>query len=129
MPRTLAENSGQDATKVVSSLYAAHTAGTPNVGVNVDADGTLDAAEAEIFDAMKPKYSALQLASDAAITVLRVDTVSLAPCLLLTLHAIPHSHATLTLLAHHTQIIMAKRAGGPKVPQNNAPKSATSEYL
>ena len=89
VPRTLAENSGQDATKVVSSLYAAHTAGTPNVGVNVDADGTLDAAEAEIFDAMKPKYSALQLASDAAITVLRVDTVSPAPPLASSSHYTP----------------------------------------
>lgn len=36
VPRILAENSGQMATEVISSLYAAHAAGNVSAGVDVD---------------------------------------------------------------------------------------------
>jgi len=86
VPRILAENAGQDPTDVISALYAAHSAGAAGAGVDVDGDKTVkDAAGAGIFDSTAVKMSALRLASEVAVTILRVDT-----------------------------IIMSKQAGGPK---------------
>eukprot|EP00294_Goniomonas_avonlea_P001277 CAMPEP_0114564122 /NCGR_PEP_ID=MMETSP0114-20121206/13518_1 /TAXON_ID=31324 /ORGANISM="Goniomonas sp, Strain m" /LENGTH=540 /DNA_ID=CAMNT_0001750101 /DNA_START=10 /DNA_END=1632 /DNA_ORIENTATION=- len=88
IPRTLAENAGQDATASIASLYAAHASGNVNGGVNIEETGNiLDAVQANVLDHLVAKADALRLASNAAITVLRVD-----------------------------QIIMAKQAGGPKPP-------------
>ena len=93
VPRTLSENSGQKATEVIAQLYTAHQAGNTGVGVNVQGDrdsATVDAVEKEIFDLYGTKKSAIDLAVEAALTVLRVD-----------------------------QIIMSKRSGGPKLKGNN----------
>jgi len=91
IPRTLAENSGQDATSLISSLYSAHAGATnPDesvIGVNVEGGGTCNVVEKGIFDLYLTKLNAIKLAVDAAVTVLRVD-----------------------------QIIMSKPAGGPKAP-------------
>jgi len=92
VPRTLAENSGQAAAEVLSSLYAAHATGSAAVGVDIEGTGVTDAATARIYDAFATKLSALTLAADAALTVLKVD-----------------------------QIIMAKQAGGPKPRDPQAP--------
>jgi T-complex protein 1 subunit theta len=79
VPRILSGNSGQSATDGISELYAAHAAGQTGAGVNVEDSGerghTVDAAAAGIVDALATKLSALRLACDAAITVLRVDTI------------------------------------------------------
>ncbi|RLN52970.1 hypothetical protein BBJ28_00017454 [Nothophytophthora sp. Chile5] len=86
VPRILAENSGQMATEVISSMYAAHAAGNESAGVDVDETHVIsDALSKGIWDHLETKMSAIRLGADAAITVLRVD-----------------------------QIIMAKAAGGPK---------------
>eukprot|EP00295_Goniomonas_pacifica_P018029 CAMPEP_0175848062 /NCGR_PEP_ID=MMETSP0107_2-20121207/23709_1 /TAXON_ID=195067 ORGANISM="Goniomonas pacifica, Strain CCMP1869" /NCGR_SAMPLE_ID=MMETSP0107_2 /ASSEMBLY_ACC=CAM_ASM_000203 /LENGTH=545 /DNA_ID=CAMNT_0017162965 /DNA_START=19 /DNA_END=1656 /DNA_ORIENTATION=- len=87
VPRTLAENAGQDATQAISNLYAAHASGTTAAGIDVEEGGTLDTVAANILDHLPTKLDAIRLATDAAVTVLRVD-----------------------------QIIMAKQAGGPKPP-------------
>lgn len=96
IPRTLAENAGLDATAVMSRLYAEHTKNSDEgssgifYGVDIENDhdfGVLDAKDAGIFDAYAAKKSAIDLATDAAKTILSVD-----------------------------QIIMAKRAGGPVMP-------------
>lgn len=92
VPRTLSENSGQGATEILSALYVAHAAGSSSVGVDIDGEGTKDAAAAGIFDSLAVKLSALRLASETAITVLKVD-----------------------------QIIMSKQAGGPKPRAPGAP--------
>jgi T-complex protein 1 subunit theta len=86
--RTLTENSGQNAQDVIAALYAAHAAGNHTVGVDIEGGGggVCDAAAAGILDVFAAKQSALRLAVDAALTVLRVD-----------------------------QIIMSKPAGGPKL--------------
>ena len=94
VPRTLAEHAGRDATETVSSLYAAHSSGKATAGVNIDDGGLLDAKAEGILDAYVTKRSAIKLAVDAALTVLRVD-----------------------------QIIMAKQAGGPK-PRAPGPQDA-----
>lgn len=92
VPRTLAENAGLDATETLSRLYAAHTKdNATTVGVDVDEEhqeGVVDAKTEGILDLLSAKKSAIELATEAATTVLSVD-----------------------------QIIMAKRAGGPQVPQ------------
>ncbi|KAM8835216.1 T-complex protein 1 subunit theta isoform 1-T1 [Synchiropus picturatus] len=90
LPRALAENSGVKASELISKLYAAHHEGKTNMGCDIEAETAAikDMTEAGIMDPYLVKYWGIKLASDAAITVLRVD-----------------------------QIIMAKAAGGPKVPK------------
>merc|ERR1719440_974447 len=82
VPRTLAENAGLDATNMIAEMYAAHKSGKSGVGIDVVNYGTGDAG---ILDLLHTKKEAIKLATDAAVTVLRVD-----------------------------QIIMSKPAGGPK---------------
>jgi len=91
VPRILAENSGHVATRTISSLYAAHEGAKVNHGVDIETGATIDAGTAGIFDLFAAKLSAIKLATDAAVTILRVD-----------------------------QIIMARPAGGPKPPQMGA---------
>jgi len=85
VPRTLAENSGHNATDTVGALYAAHAAGQIAAGVDIETGGVKDLSEIGIYDLYSTKHWAIRLAVDAVVTVLRVD-----------------------------QIIMAKPAGGPK---------------
>ena len=132
IPRTLAESAGLDATEVLASLYAAHHKKTPTststknprapknnpavsdddddeddddddddeeegwcIGVDVeneDGTGTLDAKEEGILDLLVSKQWAIRLATEAARTVLSVD-----------------------------QIIVARQAGGPKMPSGQNP--------
>merc|ERR1719326_650222 len=92
VPRVLAENSGRDAIKVLSALYDAHKKGEKGAGVSVDDGSVVDQAAAGVHDSLFVKESAINLAADAAITVLRVDL-----------------------------IIMAKAAGGPKAPPQGGP--------
>jgi len=87
IPRVLAENSGVKPKEVISKLYAAHSEGNKNMGFDIDGESAdiIDCAESNILDLMIAKKWAMKYATNAAATVLRVD-----------------------------QIIMAKRAGGPK---------------
>jgi len=89
VPRILAENTGIKSSVVISKLLAAHQEGNANACFNIEAEGNADsvtdAVEKEVLELLALKYWALKYATDAACTILRVD-----------------------------QIIMAKRAGGPK---------------
>jgi len=87
IPRVLAENSGVKPKEVISKLYAAHSEGNKNMGFDIDGESgdIKDCLESNVLDLMLAKKWALKYATNAACTVLRVD-----------------------------QIIMAKRAGGPK---------------
>lgn len=89
IPRSLAENAGINPTETVTNLYAAHQDEAKiNYGVDVETGDVIDTLEANILDSYLVKHWAIRLATNAAVTVLRVD-----------------------------QIIMAKRAGGPKAPK------------
>ncbi|KAG5284026.1 hypothetical protein AALO_G00022140 [Alosa alosa] len=90
VPRALAENSGVKANEVISKLYAAHHEGQSNMGVDIEGEGPAltDMVKAGIQDPFVVKHWGIKLATNAAITVLRVD-----------------------------QIIMAKPAGGPRAPK------------
>ena len=95
VPRTLAENAlgGTEGNEVLSVLWAKHQQQQQpdgvNVGVDIDGEGdcTLDAQAAGIVDSLAAKSWAIRLATEAAISVLSVDS-----------------------------IIMNKPAGGPKIP-------------
>ncbi|KAI0061201.1 T-complex protein 1 [Artomyces pyxidatus] len=93
IPRTLAENArgGSEGNEVVARLLAKHEKEGGHVwGVDVEGetDGTLSAVEANIVDSLAAKAWAIKLATEAAISVLSVDS-----------------------------IIMSRPAGGPKIPQ------------
>ncbi|KAJ3894504.1 chaperonin Cpn60/TCP-1 family [Lentinula edodes] len=95
VPRQLAENAlgGAIANEVVSRLWAKHEEkGGAQWGVDVEADtdGTLKASEHKIYDSLAAKSWAIRLATEAAVSVLSVDS-----------------------------IIMSKPAGGPKIPQQS----------
>lgn len=92
IPHTLAENVGMRAKELVSKLYAAHQGGDVNVGLDNsgEKDAIKNVAEDYIIDHFLTKHWGLIYATRAACTVLRVD-----------------------------QIIMAKKAGGPKPPKQN----------
>ncbi|XP_044298646.1 T-complex protein 1 subunit theta isoform X1 [Varanus komodoensis] len=92
IPRALAENSGVKANELISKLYAVHQEGNKNVGFDIEAEAAAvkDMLEAGVLDTQLGKYWGIKLATNAAVTVLRVD-----------------------------QIIMAKAAGGPKAPKTS----------
>jgi len=94
IPRVLAENSGVKPKEVISKLYAAHSEGNKNVGFDIEGESgdVKDCAETGVLDLLLSKKWALKYATNAACTVLRVD-----------------------------QIIMAKRAGGPKPRDTSGP--------
>jgi len=91
VPRTLAENCGVSSIDTISLLYAAHQAGKIDAAIDVEDGSIKSATELDIRDLYLTKYWAIKFASDAALTILRVD-----------------------------QIIMAKAAGGPKVPKQGS---------
>jgi len=88
VPRTLAANSGMDFEDTIAKLYAAHSEGKSNIGIDILNKSTLDAVEENILDLLVTKKFAMRLATNCALTILRVD-----------------------------HIIMSKPAGGPKKPQ------------
>ncbi|KAM7323751.1 hypothetical protein ACRRTK_017857 [Alexandromys fortis] len=77
IPRALAENSGVKANEVISKLYAVHKKGNKNVGLDIEAEipAVKDMLEASILDTYLGKYWAIKLATNAAVTVLRVDQI------------------------------------------------------
>jgi len=91
IPRTLCDNAGIDSVDIISQLYAQHQNGKVSFGVDIEEEekGVCDVVEKKIFDAHQAKYWAIKFATDAAMTILKVD-----------------------------QIIMSKPAGGPK-PRDN----------
>jgi T-complex protein 1 subunit theta len=83
IPKTLAENSGHNANELLAKLYAENS---NTAGIDIE-EGQIKDMSDSVVDHLGGKQWAIRLASDAALTVLRID-----------------------------QIIMAKPAGGPKPP-------------
>ncbi|KAK3854846.1 hypothetical protein Pcinc_038701 [Petrolisthes cinctipes] len=90
-PKVLADNCGIPGQEMLCNLLTAHTDGQTHAGFNCDSDRDpgnamlVDTRANHIFDLFLTKFWALKYGSSAACQILRVD-----------------------------QIIMAKRAGGPK---------------
>lgn len=92
LPKALAENSGINGTELVNQLYLSHKEPEGKyIGVDIESDSpsVLHCNYAKIYDLYQAKYWGIKYAVGAANTILKVD-----------------------------QIIMAKRAGGPKPRQN-----------
>lgn len=86
--KIFAENSGLKSNEVLAKMIAEHASGKATAGFNIDddsSDGICDVKERGILDLYYCKLWAIEYATTAAKTILQVD-----------------------------QIIMAKRAGGPK---------------
>jgi len=81
IPRTLAENAGLNQHDILSKLFAENS---PTHSFDIE-DGLIKDLSATLLDSLETKRWAIRLATDAALTVLRVD-----------------------------QIVMAKPSGGPK---------------
>lgn len=103
VPRTLAETAGLNVNEVLPNLYSAHSVkdsseeNSNSIFQGVDIDGTTseglkDIREENIYDLLSAKKFAINVATEAATTVLSID-----------------------------QIIMAKRAGGPVMPKGPKP--------
>jgi T-complex protein 1 subunit theta len=79
VPRTLAENSGLDATSTMYALHHSHASSgssdssSAHMGLDIDEGKPFNAAQAGVFDLYACKANALRLAVDAALTVLRVS--------------------------------------------------------
>lgn len=86
VPHILAENAGQKPTEAISNLYAAHNAGKATSGIDIEevTGGVADMQSRNVLDLLATKLSAIRRATEAVVTILRVD-----------------------------QIIMMKQAGGP----------------
>jgi len=87
-PRILCENAGLNADNMITKMYS-NLSNKIIPSLDIENGTVKDAKEYGILDHLQSKIWAIKLASDAAITVLRVD-----------------------------QIIIAKPAGGPKPKQN-----------
>jgi len=92
-PKALADNSGVNGSEIINKLYSDHNMGHYTHGFDIEsqAPATVDVTKNKIFDLYITKHWGLKYAVEAATTVLRVN-----------------------------QIIMAKRAGGPKPRQQAA---------
>ncbi len=131
VPKMLAENTGVKANVVIAELAAAHAEGKANAGFDIETDSasplqedgtrhSIDAVEKEVscfdclhfqshlsnndcifqvFDLLMCKHWGIKYATNAAATILRVD-----------------------------QIIMAKRAGGPKPRGGGGPMDDGDDY-
>uniref|UniRef100_A0AC35UB08 T-complex protein 1 subunit theta n=1 Tax=Rhabditophanes sp. KR3021 TaxID=114890 RepID=A0AC35UB08_9BILA len=86
IPKQFVDNLGLNPVEILAKLYTAHEEGKQNTGINVFNGEFMDAVEENIFDPLHGKLSAIRLATEAVLKILQID-----------------------------QIIMAKRAGGPKV--------------
>jgi len=98
-PKALADNSGINGSEIVNTLYFNHNASHVTDGVDIESQTltTIDTLKAKCFDLFVTKYWGLKYAVEAASTVLRVN-----------------------------QIIMAKRAGGPK-PRQPGPQDGDDD--
>ena len=75
IPRILAENSGRDPVDVLLSLTAEQNENGPWIGFDLKLCKSVDMWEAGILDSLFVVTSSLSGASEAAISVLRIDDI------------------------------------------------------
>lgn len=88
-------------TDIISTLYAAHSApsNNPNIGVNVDdaENPILDSVKEGILDSLLSKHWAIKYATEAALTVLRIDQIIMVSLFLISTH-FTHFHSCDSIL-------------------------------
>lgn len=76
VPHTLADNAGFNSLNTISNMYAAHEGeDAARQGFCIETGKIKDVAAAGILDLYAAKMMAIKLATDVAITVLRVDKI------------------------------------------------------
>ncbi|VDN02439.1 unnamed protein product [Thelazia callipaeda] len=75
LPKQIAENSGLDPVEIISKLYAVHEEGQKNGGINAFTGAIENTDETGIYDLYNGKKSAIKLAANAAVTILKVDQI------------------------------------------------------
>jgi thermosome len=75
VPLTLAENSGLDPVDILVELRAAHSRGEKSAGVNVFGGKVSDMARLNVLEPASVKKQAIKSATEAAITLLKIDDV------------------------------------------------------
>lgn len=81
IPKTLAVNTGLDATELIARLQAVHhvaqtregKAGLAHVGLDLTRGGMCNSSRAGVVEPALSKIKALQFAAEAAVTILRID--------------------------------------------------------
>jgi len=77
VPKILAENSGANPTDIISILYAKHSEGKITTGVDIN--GTVvDIKDIGVYDLLIGKRRALELATNVAVTILRISQLIMA---------------------------------------------------
>jgi len=72
VPKILSENSGANPTEVLSVLYSNHSEGKITMGVDTSGN-VVDSKEIGIYDLLIAKRRALELATNVAVTILRIS--------------------------------------------------------
>jgi len=72
VPKILAENSGANPTEVISSLNSKHSEGHKSMGVSVYGE-VVDINDIKVYDLLVAKRRALELATNVAVTILRIS--------------------------------------------------------
>jgi len=75
VPLTLAENSGLDPVDILVELRAAHSRGEKSAGVNVSNGKISDLSRSNVLEPASVKKQAIKSATEAAITLLKIDDV------------------------------------------------------
>jgi thermosome len=73
IPKALAENSGLDATDIVTTLKSEHNRGNKWAGVDISKKATGNMKNLEILEPLRVKVNAVKSATEAAVMILRID--------------------------------------------------------
>ncbi|MGF3499463.1 MAG: thermosome subunit beta, partial [Candidatus Methanosuratincola sp.] len=75
IPLTLAENSGLDPVDILVEIRAAHAKGQKSYGVDVMSGKVDDMSKSNVFEPASVKKQAIKSATEAAITLLKIDDI------------------------------------------------------
>lgn len=75
VPLTLAENSGLDPVDILVELRSSHAKGQKSVGVDVTEGKVRDMSKTSVLEPASVKKQAIKSATEAAITLLKIDDV------------------------------------------------------
>ncbi len=79
LPATLAESVGLKGLDITAELRRRHSLGETSAGLDVNASSVAEMSSLGLFDSLDIKLQVIQSAFEAAITILRIDDVILAP--------------------------------------------------
>lgn len=75
IPAALAHNAGLDVTKTVANLVVAHERGRVSAGIDLETGKPVDMMKRGVVESLKVKSNAYRIATETAISILRIDDV------------------------------------------------------